>query len=50
MINISHEFFVIAHDVILQLNIDVSRQPARQFPLLKESGYATVAISFYTCK
>jgi len=43
MINISHVFFEIAHDVILQLNIDVGRLPARQPPPLKESGYATAS-------
>jgi len=37
MINISHVFFEIAHNVILQLNIDVGRQPKRQPPLLKNS-------------
>jgi len=42
MVNTSHVFSEIAHDVILQLNIDVGRQPIRQPPRLKESGYATV--------
>jgi len=48
-INIPHVFFEIAHEVILQLNIDVCRQPARPPPpLLKETVYATFPSQNFT--
>jgi len=49
MINISHVFFEIAHDVILQLNIDMGRQPARLPPPPRHSKSLARPLTVLIC-